>query len=408
MTAHPVIDERAEAAYLMTPRAIRERAEVVYALGLAGKLRGFTVDESKLGAAVDAVVRVTRAAYPDVARIPYHARYRHFGAGGVDRLARLEALLANCSREDRLRARVELVITSVLLDAGSGAAWSYRDASGASYTRSEGLAVASYELFVNGGLSAYRRDPLRADASVLSRLDESALGRSFQVAPHNPLIGLSGRLSVLRKLGEVVLAKPEYFGKASPRLGNLGVYFTKAARGGALPAESVLAGVLDSLGDIWPGRVTLAGRNLGDVWRHPDVGLVPFHKLSQWLTYSLVEPLEQAGVRVSSLDSLTGLAEYRNGGLFVDAGVLVPRSASVLSETHAASSIEVVEWRALTVALLDRTAAEMRVQLGLSKEALPLAKVLEGGTWAAGRLLAAERRPDGSPPLRVESDGTVF
>jgi len=37
-----------------------------------------------------------------------------------------------------------------------------------------------------------------------------------------------------------------------------------------------------------------------------------------------------------------------------------------------------------------------------------LARVLEGGTWAAGRRIARERRPDGAPPLAIESDGTVF
>ena len=116
----------------------------------------------------------------------------------------------------------------------------------------------------------------------------------------------------------------------------------------------------------------------------------------------------RAGVRVVARDELTCLAEYRNGGLFIDGGVLVPRQASVLADAHLVSSAEVVEWRALTVALLDRTAAEMRRRLGLSSEALPLAKVLEGGTWRAGRTLAAERRGDGSPPLRVVSDGTVF
>jgi hypothetical protein len=400
-------DETLEAAYLMTPRAIRERAEVVYQLGVEGKLTSFTVNESRLAAAVDAVVEVTRAAYPDVARIPYHARYRHFGAGGVDRLARLDARLASYSAEDRLRARVELVVASVLLDAGAGAAWSYRDAGGRAYARSEGLAVASFELFESGGLSDDRGAPLRADAGALSRFDGSALARAFQVAPQNPLIGLEGRATVLRKLGEVVRSKPEYFGEPA-RLGNLGVHLAARAENGALPARTVLAAVLEALGDIWPGRVTLAGKNLGDVWRHPLVGLVPFHKLSQWMTYSLAEPLEQAGVRLVELDELTGLAEYRNGGLFVDAGVIVPRGSHVLEDAHAISSIEVVEWRGLTVALLDRAAAEMRRRLGLSKEELPLAKVLEGGTWAAGRKLAAERRPGGAPPLRVESDGTVF
>jgi hypothetical protein len=135
---------------------------------------------------------------------------------------------------------------------------------------------------------------------------------------------------------------------------------------------------------------------------------VPFHKLSQWLTYSLCEPLEESGVRITGMEELTGLAEYRNGGLFVDGGVLTPRHPGVLSETHDVSSPLVVEWRALTIALLDRTAAAMRARLGLSAEELPLAKVLEGGTWRAGRELARERRPDGASPIRVHSDGTVF
>ena len=68
----------------------------------------------------------------------------------------------------------------------------------------------------------------------------------------------------------------------------------------------------------------------------------------------------------------------------------------------------VVEWRALTVALLDRLAVVIRQRLGQDAESLPLARILEGGTWAAGRKLAFERRPDGSPPIKVISDGTVF
>ena len=67
-----------------------------------------------------------------------------------------------------------------------------------------------------------------------------------------------------------------------------------------------------------------------------------------------------------------------------------------------------MEWRALTVALLDDVAALVRQQLGRTPEQLPLAKVLEGGTWAAGRRIARQKRVDGSPPLTVISDGTVF
>jgi len=137
-------------------------------------------------------------------------------------------------------------------------------------------------------------------------------------------------------------------------------------------------------------------------------GYVPFHKLSQWLAYSLIEPLEEAGFRVDHVDALTGLAEYRNGGLMIDSGLLEPLDPGLLSRALPVDAEPVVEWRALTVALLDRIADGVRARLGLSPEALPLAKVLEGGTWAAGRRLAEARRAGGAPPLHIESDGTVF
>ena len=72
------------------------------------------------------------------------------------------------------------------------------------------------------------------------------------------------------------------------------------------------------------------------------------------------------------------------------------------------NSALVVGWRALTVALLDQIAPLVRERLGLTAEEFPLACVLEGGTWAAGRRLAREKRPDGGPPIAVASDGTVF
>ena len=79
--------------------------------------------------------------------------------------------------------------------------------------------------------------------------------------------------------------------------------------------------VLRAFGPIWPGRLSLGGVPLGDCGRHsavPGDGLVPFHKLSQWLAYSLIEPLVDAGFAITGIDGLTGLAEYRNGGLFLD------------------------------------------------------------------------------------------
>ncbi len=154
---------------------------------------------------------------------------------------------------------------------------------------------------------------------------------------------------------------------------------------------------------------------VGDVWPHPDAGgdgpsagYVPFHKLSQWLTYSLLEPFEWAGIGIRGLDALTGLPEYRNGGLLLDAGVLVPSKPRRLAKPMTPADPWIVEWRALTVALLDDLAPMVRNILGVPASALPLACILEGGTWAAGRAIAAEQRKTGAPPVTVDSDGTVF
>jgi hypothetical protein len=134
---------------------------------------------------------------------------------------------------------------------------------------------------------------------------------------------------------------------------------------------------------------------------------MPFHKLSQWLTYSLLEPFQWGGVRVDDLDALTGLPEYRNGGLLIDTGVLRLHDPAWAAGEWTAGDEMVVEWRALTVALLDELAPLVRSQLGVDAQRMPLACVLEGGTWAAGRTLA-QRLRDGLPPLTIASDGTVF
>ncbi len=135
---------------------------------------------------------------------------------------------------------------------------------------------------------------------------------------------------------------------------------------------------------------------------------MPFHKLSQWLTYSLLVPILESGIPVSGVDELTGLAEYRNGGLMLDSGLISLRDPSIASKAHSPSSEVIVEWRALTLVLLDEIAARVREKLGKSAAEFPLAKVLEGGTWHAGRKLAREKRKGGGPPLNLDSDGTVF
>ena len=392
----------AAARSLLSAAAVRERAHELFDIAQGGGLADWRVDLSRLEPTADLTAQVVRANYPDL-KVPFHARWRHLVTGGRDLWAERAAAAAWADAAERARAEFDLTIVSVLLDAGAGMVWRYRDAgTGAELSRSEGLAVASLRLFEGGGLSSDRERPLQADG--LDKLDAAQLAQAFQAGPDNPLLGLEGRAALLRRLGQTV--------------GRPGVLFDEMAAlsvAGRLPATTILEVLLERLGPIWPGRLQLDGVSLGDCWRHPAIrrsdatdGLMPLHKLSQWLAYSLIEPLQTAGVEVVEIDGLTGLAEYRNGGLFVDMGVLSLADPADSGRAHAVDSALVVGWRAMTVALLDRLAPLVRERLGVAAADFPLARVLEGGSWAAGRRIARELRADGGPPLSVISDGTVF
>lgn len=188
------------------------------------------------------------------------------------------------------------------------------------------------------------------------------------------------------------------------------------------------------LSPIWPSsRTNLEGVALGDVWPLPSLAkslnvdpsspeaLVPFHKLSQWMCYSIIEPIEQTlGWKFIGGESQTGLPEYRNGGLFVDLGVLVPKESLFQASNPVVKTLEeiprlepshpaVVEWRAMTVCLLDKAAEGLRELYGLDESQLSLKQVLESATWKGGREIAKTKRPEtGGPPIDIISDGTVF
>ncbi|PLP96553.1 URC4/urg3 family protein [Cupriavidus pauculus] len=406
------------ASGLLSGEAVRTHCAVVTEFVASGESELFTWHPDRVHAIADYVAATIRRRYPDL-QVPYHSRWRHFESGGPGQEAinRWQILCERAGMSgadhcaERARIGIDLVIPSVLLDAGAGPDWRYRDpASDMMLTRSEGLGVASFDLFARGGFSAESGDPLRADAERLARIDASTIATAFQVAQHNPLVGLEGRAGLLRRLGEVMQATPAVFGTPA-RLGNLFDYLSAHAKDNRIEAGFVLRTLLVALGPVWPGRVQIDGVSLGDCWRHPAApqGLVPFHKLTQWLTYSLLEPLEDGGLVVVGLDALTGLPEYRNGGLLYDFELTVPRDREFASRTHTVDEPEIVEWRALTVTGLDLVADAVRQALGLKEADFPLARVLEGGTWAAGRRIAAQRRPPGGPPpFAIQSDGTVF
>ena len=100
------------------------------------------------------VTEVIKDNYPDL-KIPYHSRWGHFRAGAPERL---QGLFKRIQTEDPLeqaRIQLDLVIPSVLLDAGAGPDWTYCEKdTGLKIGRSEGLGIASYYMFLQGGFSA--------------------------------------------------------------------------------------------------------------------------------------------------------------------------------------------------------------------------------------------------------------
>jgi len=399
------VPSASEVSALLSADAVRARCAIVSEAVERGETRNFRLVPGQLDEAVRRVVDVTRRRYPDL-EVPHHSRWRHFSTVGIGCLI---LVVPGADTDETARARIDLAILSVLLDAGAGPHWRYRDvATGQILSRSEGLAVASLRAMQSGLFSADPETPWRADAAALAQITPERLALAFQHTAENELAGFEGRAALLRRLGEVCAASPSLFG-APARLG--GLYDCWSARGESLPAAEILRTLLHVFAPIWPPRISVAGVPLGDCGRHsaiPGDGLVPFHKLCQWLAYSLIEPLDAAGLRVVELDGLTGLAEYRNGGLFLDCGVIEPREPGLLQRPLDPLSEPIVEWRALTVTLLDRLAILVRERLGKSAHEFPLVKVLEGGSWAAGREIAFERRANGSPPLSIVTDGTLF
>lgn len=402
-------------AYFRSPQAIRERCNFIFNLALSDQLQHFRYYPERLELVANFVLDNIRQNYPNL-QVPFHSRWRHFEVGNIPRLENLQKQLNDLSLVEQTQAKLDLAIISVLLDAGAGEKWYYQEPeTGLVWRRSEGLAIASYEMFCQGVFSSDPESPFQVDAKGLINLTESQFISGFQITENNPLTGIKGRLELLKKLGKTLYNYPHLFGEYNPRSGKLADYFLTQTQDQKLSAVTVLTAILEGLGEIWPGRLTLNQVNLGDVWYYPGLEaldskypFVPFHKLSQWLTYSLLEPLQDLGLEIIDLDQLTGLAEYRNGGLGLDLGLLELKDQNLFKIFHKPDSSVIIEWRSLTIIILDKIADIICQKLNFTPQEFPLVKVLQGGTWNAGREIAQQRRSDSSPPLQLESDGTVF
>ncbi|KAI0198433.1 hypothetical protein F4808DRAFT_258132 [Astrocystis sublimbata] len=494
------------AGYLRSLGAVRERSKIITEKALANQLNHFDVDLERFPDVVQFVCRIIKRDYDaPFHSIPPHGRYQHFAVGGRDRVAHLLSTFdASVDNTEKCRRLIDLFLVSVLLDAGAGTAWSFKSAdSGKVYRRSEGLAIASLEMFKAGLFSGNPDNKYQVDAAGLRTLTVEQLAKGLQSRPGNEVAGLEGRCQLLLRLGDALAEKRDFFGDVG-RPGDMIDYLlahpTTQASSSPIVVLPVLWNVLMSgLAPIWPSsRTAINGISLGDAWpcaampqpqqassvappirhrtssgavassptfspfpstsgRHSgssaggpgsssNMGgggngsnpteawesILPFHKLTQWLTYSLMQPMASIlQIQFAGTELLTGLPEYRNGGLFVDMGVLNLKESDEkrglehykhYCERTGTRGVEVapmfepgddviVEWRGVTVGFLDRLCAEVNKALRqeLQGGELSLAQVLEAGSWKGGREIAEVSRPNTKePPILIDSDGTVF
>ncbi|KOS17085.1 Uracil catabolism protein 4 [Escovopsis weberi] len=437
------------AGYLRSLCAVRERCKIILDRAMRNQLNHFDVDMAKMADVslfVSGLIkRDYKAPFDD---IPGHGRYQHFCVGGKDRIAKLlESWPETVDNSERCRRLIDLFLVSVLLDAGAGTQWSFKSKdNGKIYRRSEGLAIASLEMFNAGLFSGNPNNPFQVDKDGLQALTVDKIAQGMQAGPGNKLAGLEGRTDLLLRLGHALEEKTEYFG-SDGRPGNMIDHLlshpsTQAQSILIVPLPVLWNVLMNGLAPIWPSsRVAINGVSLGDAWpcqAMPKSGsnswesILPFHKLTQWLTYSLMQPMQSLlNMHFAGTELLTGLPEYRNGGLFIDLGVLTLKpddmerglanykdwcrrtgtKANEVAPMFEPSDDVVVEWRGVTVTLLDELLKEVNrsLKMDLAGNEMTLAQLLEAGSWKGGREIAEINRPNTKePPILIDSDGTVF
>ncbi|KAH7304517.1 hypothetical protein B0I35DRAFT_382496 [Stachybotrys elegans] len=413
--------------YLLSLQAVRERADQVFKVAERDELCHFTYHADRMPAVASYVSDIIERDFgPDrFNEIPPHGRWQHFNVGGNDRISSLLGGVTEGLAKTRLL--IDLFWVSVLLDAGAGDTWSFTEpGSQQTYSRSEGLAVASLYMFKAGAFSSDTNAPLSVDGYALSNLTRDVLATGLQVSASNPLVGLDARLQLLQDVGASLL---KTHGIRNGRPSDLIDILLEAAPSPAPLDYTVLWDILQKiLIPAWPKtRTHIQGRPIGDAWPLAALGISadgtgniqPFHKLTQWLGYSLTVPFFRIlGREWSNLQLGTGLPEYRNGGLFVDMKVLTLKKPTLEAGQAAsgqnlpllnATGDAIIEWRAMTVALLDRLHVLISPRFAEKGVTITMAQMLEAGSWKAGRELAAQLRPSTkSSPILIEGDGTIF
>ncbi|KAI7904272.1 uncharacterized protein BX663DRAFT_530376 [Cokeromyces recurvatus] len=430
--------EKEERDYLSSLQAVRERCFKVQEIAVKNKLHHFNIDSSKLQDIVQLVISLLKRDYYDFdsqqLQIPSHGRWRHFDAGGC---ARIQALLIDpwtkmgVDSLEQTRRILDLFVIAVLLDLDPSQGYSYQESTHHRiYKKREGMAIAILEMFMNGVFSINPEEPHRVDSEALMQLTLDDLLSGLKTTS-DELIGIEDRFELLKHLAQVLQVRTDYFGGQEgfmPRPGNMMDYLlnhptTIKTKKGPLIRLETLWPIVFEMGELWTVQSDYSN---GDVWSccSNDNLLVPIHKLSQWMIYTLIEPMEKLlGAVIEGTEQLTPLPDYANGGLLIDTGLITLKSqdyergienyrqhTNLLGQSKVEmipmfdiSDSAIIEWRALTIAYLDLVCDRVRAALKLTRKALSLTQLIEGGTTSAGRELAELSRPNTQqPPILIK------
>ncbi|KAI8387305.1 hypothetical protein BD560DRAFT_382058 [Blakeslea trispora] len=431
--------------FLLSLNSVRERCYKVQEAATRNRLKHFDIDFSKLDEMVQFVISIIKRDYDTPSDIPVYGRWRHFDIGGRPRLNNLIQNWSSLGQDtlEQTRKLIDLLVIACLMDMKPCQTWTYTEQStGRVFKRKDGIAIAILDLFMAGFFSSDPTQPHRVDSDALLRLSLESLSNGLQFTETNSFAGIKERHEVLNHLGFVLQNRKDYFGRDIQRPGNLMDYLlnhptTIKTKKGPLISIETLWPAVQEMGEVWASEDNIGGTpGLGDVWpcaaisNDDNTNLVSFHKLSQWIIFSIIEPMDKLlGATIEGTDLLTPLPDYCNGGFLIDFGFLTLKPADYergIRNYHANSLLPyqpkvevapmfdmsdpvVTEWRALTVAYLDLIAERVRQSFRLSKKSLSLSQLIQGGTWSAGRELAEISRPNThEPPIVIKLDKRVI
>jgi hypothetical protein len=245
----------------------------------------------------------------------------------------------------------------------------------------------------------------------MAAISAGELSCALQITTDNQIAGgVESRLDRLSLFGAYLKGHSEFGDGTCVRPGNILNVFEPSR---TQPIEPLFSFLAESLTHIWPGNIH-EGTAIGDAWRHSALaddpslrGIVPIHRITQWLHYAIEPVIRDFCQGTLRTESLTGLPGYRNSGLLIDRGILLPRDPDLARRTHQLGDEPIVELRALTIGAMDYTLKRIHDSTSMDGSNFPMAK-LNGIFWRQGREIAARIRPDGAPPFKVIDRGVPF